>query len=197
MRIGKRLRGSIFWTLAMTLGMAAGAHAGERARTVPLGGTLDRQTGDHYYGVYVPTRFGGESEDHDQLGASRRAQGAERHGGRQWPGRRSGSPGLVHLQGGGGQEGLHRRDQLRPGRPEPQEALELLLLAHEGRLDPRALGRRQWPGRHLVRQRRRSVDRHARVLHRPGAGYRRGRPERIAGDPADSRRRRHLVPQPV
>ncbi len=25
-----------------------------------MGGTLDKQTGDHYYGVYVPTRFGGD-----------------------------------------------------------------------------------------------------------------------------------------
>ena len=60
MRIGKRLGGSVFWSLAMTIGVTAGASAGERARTVPLGGTLDGQNGGHYYGVYVPTRFGGE-----------------------------------------------------------------------------------------------------------------------------------------
>jgi hypothetical protein len=60
MRIGKRLGGSVFWSLAMTIGVTAGASAGERARTVPLGGTLDGQNGGHYFGVYVPTRFGGE-----------------------------------------------------------------------------------------------------------------------------------------
>ncbi|MGP0061977.1 MAG: hypothetical protein ACLQGP_00060 [Isosphaeraceae bacterium] len=60
MRIGKRLGGSVFWSLAMMIGVTTGASAGERARTVPLGGTLDGQAGGHYYGVYVPTRFGGE-----------------------------------------------------------------------------------------------------------------------------------------
>jgi hypothetical protein len=39
--------------------VAAGAQA-EQVTVLPLGGSLDRQTGDHVYGVYVPTRFGGE-----------------------------------------------------------------------------------------------------------------------------------------
>ncbi len=60
MRSGNRLGGSVLWALTMTIGVTSGAHAGERAQTVPLGGTLDGLTGDHYYGVYVPTRFGGE-----------------------------------------------------------------------------------------------------------------------------------------
>jgi hypothetical protein len=59
MRIGNRLGGSVLWALVAVTAATGGAHAAERAR-VPLGGTLDGQTGDQYFGVYVPTRFGGE-----------------------------------------------------------------------------------------------------------------------------------------
>lgn len=38
--------------------VARGADA-ERVRPVPLGGSLSEQTGDRFFGVYVPTRFGG------------------------------------------------------------------------------------------------------------------------------------------
>ena len=48
---------------------------------------------------------------------------------------------------------------------EHEEALELLLLADQGRLDSRALGWGQRPGRHDDRQRRRPVDRRAGRLH--------------------------------
>ena len=66
-----------------------------------------------------------------------------------------------------------------------QEALELLLLADQGRLDPRALGRGQRPGRHdadhtgddqLIRS--------PGQLHPPGPGHRPGRAQRTARDPA-------------
>lgn len=60
MRIGNRLGGSVVWALVATLGVTAGAGAAERVATVPLGGSLDGQSGDRYFGVYVPTRFGGE-----------------------------------------------------------------------------------------------------------------------------------------
>ena len=60
MRIGKRLGGSAFWSLAFMLSMTTAASAGERYKTVPLGGTLDGQDGGQFYAVYVPTRFGGE-----------------------------------------------------------------------------------------------------------------------------------------
>ena len=134
MRIGKRLRGSVFWSLAMTLGMTAGASAGERQDRA-LGGTLDGQSGDRYFGVYIPTRFGGELTITASSG-----QVVELKGPRgtvsQRPGRRTGSGGLGHLQGEGGQAVLHGGNHLRPGRPEREEALELLLLADEGRLDP-------------------------------------------------------------
>ncbi len=60
MRIGNRLGGVLVWGLAVTMSVAAGAQTAERVTTVPLGGSLDGQSGDRYFGVYVPTRFGGE-----------------------------------------------------------------------------------------------------------------------------------------
>ncbi len=60
MRIGNWLGGSVIMALAAVHGMAATARTAEHVTTVPIGGTLDGQSGDRYYGVYVPTRFGGE-----------------------------------------------------------------------------------------------------------------------------------------
>ncbi len=62
MRIGFRLVGMIVGAalvamVATTTAPAAGP--GEEVKHVPLGGTLTGQTGDRYFGVYVPTRFGG------------------------------------------------------------------------------------------------------------------------------------------
>ena len=50
----------LFWAFAATMGVAAGAGTAEHITSIPLGGTLGGQTGDRYYGVYIPTRFGGE-----------------------------------------------------------------------------------------------------------------------------------------
>lgn len=60
MRIGNRLCGALVWSgvIAASL-LSASAAEPERVRPVPLGGTLDEQTGDRYFGVYIPTRFGG------------------------------------------------------------------------------------------------------------------------------------------
>jgi hypothetical protein len=60
MRIGNRLGGVLVWALAATMSVAASAQTTERVTTVPLGGSSDGQSGDRYFGVYVPTRFGGE-----------------------------------------------------------------------------------------------------------------------------------------
>jgi hypothetical protein len=60
MRIGNWLGGSVIWALAATMNMAAGAGTAEHVRTVPIGSSLDGLSGDHHYGVYVPTRFGGD-----------------------------------------------------------------------------------------------------------------------------------------
>ena len=60
MRIGIRLGGSVIRALFVVLGVTAGAQAADRVTTIPLGGSLENQSGDHHYGVYVPTRFGGE-----------------------------------------------------------------------------------------------------------------------------------------
>ena len=78
MRIGNWLGGSVIWALAATMSMAAGAGTAEHVTTVPLGGSLDGQSGDHYYGVYVPTRFGGELKVKTTRGSGRRAQGTRR-----------------------------------------------------------------------------------------------------------------------
>jgi hypothetical protein len=60
MRIGNWLGGWVIWVLAATISVTANAGAAEHVTTVPLGSSLDGQSGEHYYGVYVPTRFGGE-----------------------------------------------------------------------------------------------------------------------------------------
>ena len=59
MRIGNWLGGSVIVALTTIHGMAATARTAEHVTTVPLGGSLDGQSGDRYFGVYVPTRFGG------------------------------------------------------------------------------------------------------------------------------------------
>src|SRR5439155_27174675 len=53
MRIGNRLGGMLVWAWAASMGVAASARTAERV-IVPLGGSLDGQTGDRYYGVYIP-----------------------------------------------------------------------------------------------------------------------------------------------
>ena len=62
MRIGNRLGGAVVWALvaATSAISGAGASAAERVQPVPLGGSLGDLSGDRRYGVYVPTRFGGE-----------------------------------------------------------------------------------------------------------------------------------------
>ena len=61
MRIGIRLIGAVTGAaiVAMTATIALGARAGDEVKHVPLGGSLTGQRGDRYFGVYVPTRFGG------------------------------------------------------------------------------------------------------------------------------------------
>jgi len=62
MRIGNRLGGAVIWSIVVMISApwALGALATERVVQVPLGGSLSDQSGDRHYGVYVPTRFGGE-----------------------------------------------------------------------------------------------------------------------------------------
>ena len=62
MRIGNRLSGAVFWAIVATASatISWGADAVERVQPVPLGGAISEQTGDRYYGVYVPTMYGGE-----------------------------------------------------------------------------------------------------------------------------------------
>jgi uncharacterized protein (DUF2147 family) len=61
MRIGNRLVGMIAGAIVavVTAASTSGVEAAEQVQPVPLGGSLTGQKGDKYYGVYVPTRFGG------------------------------------------------------------------------------------------------------------------------------------------
>jgi hypothetical protein len=62
MRIGNRLGVAALTAAIAAAGatLAVGADAPKRVQPVPLGGSLAAQSGDQHYGVYVPTRFGGE-----------------------------------------------------------------------------------------------------------------------------------------
>ena len=62
MRIGIRLVGIIAGASLVAMGattMTLAATPSEEVKHVPLGGTLTGQSGDRYFGVYIPTRFGG------------------------------------------------------------------------------------------------------------------------------------------
>ena len=98
MRIGNWLGGSVIWALAATMSMAAGAGTAEHVTTVPLGGSLDGQSGDHHYGVYVPTRFGGELKVTTTEGQVVDLKGPNGHAQGQRPGCRLRPAGLVYLQ---------------------------------------------------------------------------------------------------
>ncbi|WP_422925160.1 hypothetical protein [Singulisphaera sp. PoT] len=63
MRIGNRLGGSIVWSLfviATAPASLCAAQATKQVQPVPIGGSLTDQSGDRSYGVYIPTRFGGD-----------------------------------------------------------------------------------------------------------------------------------------
>ncbi len=60
MRMGNWLGGLVLVTGIATAQVAAVAGTPERVTSVPLGQALNGQSGDHHYGVYVPTRFGGQ-----------------------------------------------------------------------------------------------------------------------------------------
>jgi hypothetical protein len=61
MRIGNRLGAAVVGAMvaAMSASLATADDA-KRVQPVPLGGSLGSQTGEQHFGVYVPTRFGGE-----------------------------------------------------------------------------------------------------------------------------------------
>ena len=61
MRIGNRLGGVLVWALSAAMSAAAAAHKPpSESRPSPSADRWTGQTGDHFFGVYVPTRFGGE-----------------------------------------------------------------------------------------------------------------------------------------
>ena len=113
MRIGNWLGGSVIWAWAATMSMAAGAGTAEHVTTVPLGGSLDGQSGDHHYGVYVPTRFGGELKVTTTEGQVVDLKGPNGHAQGQRPGHRLRSAGVVYLQDRGREEAVLGGNQLR------------------------------------------------------------------------------------
>ena len=160
MRIGNRLGmvvvGAMLATTTATL--AAGADAAKRVQPVPLGGSLADQSGEQHFGVYVPTQFGGELTVKTTAGTIGTIVGPDGRPQGQRAGSRhqratAGTPSRCRSRATTTRTSLVRQtsdvtDHLRPGRPEPPQALELLLLADQVRRDPRALGRRQRPRRH-------------------------------------------------
>ncbi len=59
MRFGNRLAVFLI-SVSAAATTASAAQDLQRAQTVPLGGSLGGQSGDRFFAVYVPTRFGGE-----------------------------------------------------------------------------------------------------------------------------------------
>ena len=116
MRIGNRLGGVLVWAVAATMSVAAGAQTTERVTTVPLGGSLDGQTGDRYFGVYVPTRFGGELTIKATSGEVAELKGPD--GAALTNGQDIGMDhqGWYTFKVAGREEALHGGDDLRPGR---------------------------------------------------------------------------------
>jgi hypothetical protein len=87
MRIGNRLGAAALAAVAATAGatLAVGADGAQRVQPVPLGGSLSGQSGDRHFGVYVPTKFGGEltvSTTSGKLGPVVGPDGRERSNGR-------------------------------------------------------------------------------------------------------------------
>ena len=121
MRIGNRLGGAVVWAIVATASATGrrGAGAAERVQPVPLGGSLADQSGDRHFGVYVPTRFGGEltiKTSSGTVGKITGPDGRERQNGQEVGDEPAG---LVHLHGDRGRrKPYYGRDHVRPGRPE-------------------------------------------------------------------------------
>jgi hypothetical protein len=71
MRSGSRLGGPMAGAMValLTVATAGDGAALDRVRPVPLGGSLSGQDGDRSFGVYVPTRFGGQLTIKASVGA--------------------------------------------------------------------------------------------------------------------------------
>ena len=190
---------ALFALTAMHDGIRA-AEPREEVKHVPLGGTLTGQMGDHYFGVYVPTRFGGNLTITPSSGPSRRSR--DRTTSLAPTARRPGSTlRVVSLQGRGqGEEGSPYSVETKfvQVAQSKRHALELLLLAHEVGRHPRTLGGGQRSGRHDAGLRRRHHGGDPRRLHRSRSGHRSRRCQWPPGNPGCCRRRhQHLVPQPL
>ena len=188
MRIGNWLGGSVIWALAATMSMAASAGTAEHVTTVPSGRFIGRAVRRSSLRRLCSDAFRRRAQGHDDRGSGRRSQRARRARPRSMARTsastsRDGIPSRVE----GAKKPYSVETSFVQVGAEHEKAVELLLLAHQGRLDPRTVGRRQCPGRHDERERRRSVDRHAGGLHSARRGHRPGRTERVARNPAGRR----------
>lgn len=168
------------------------SHAAAAARW----GMVHRRGRSALRGLY-PDAIRRGADRGDDLGEGWPCRGARRPGAAQRRGYRSRGAGLVHVRGRRGDGPLLRLHVVRAGRAECASAMELLLLAHQVRRDPRALGGWKRARRHDAGFWRRRPGRHARRSDIAGAGHRPGWPERAARDAGRCRRRVDVVPQPL
>ena len=187
----------------MARGGSPSAAATEEVKHVPLGGSLTGQSGDRYY-RRLRARPGSAASSR-----SRRPPGLGR-GDRRAP---TASPVKNGEEVGTDQQGwyrfkvtnpekdapYYRRDRLRPARPEQADALELLLLAHQGRF---AL-HEPWAGGNGRVDTMQSDGRRSVMVATPGGYIAPGQDIIRAGanglleTPGRPRRHDHLVPQPL
>ena len=160
MRIGNRLGGAVVWAIvaAMAATLGRGADAAERVQPVPLGGSLAGQSGDRALRRLCPDPVRRRADRQGDRRATVEHDHRPRRPASGRTARRSATNAarLVHLHGRPGPTKPYTVETtfVQVGQSTPQ-ALELLLLAHQVRRDPRALGRRQRPGRHDAGLRRR------------------------------------------
>ena len=202
MRIGIRLGGCVIGAFFAFLGMAAAHRPPSESRRSPW---VDHSLGKSAtitYGVYVPTRFGGELTVKASSGKVVELKGpngpsAERD---QRPGDRSRPAGMVYASGSWGP-----RSPI-PSRPRSSRwgrASRSPGISTTGRPRPTAI-HEPWAGGNgrvdmdwsMIRGRR-PAGRLAGRLHSSRPGHRPGRAQRTAGKPASTRRRGDLVSQPL
>ena len=178
---------------------AARSGGAERVQTVPLGGSLPDQSGDRHFGVYVPTRFGGEltiKTTSGTVGPIIGPDGSERQNGQEVG--TLNQQRLVYLHGDRGDEALSpwRRRSSRSARatrkpwnfyywPTKADAIHEPWAGGNGRVDTmRPYGDDvlvATPGGYIA----------------PGQDIVRAGPNGLLETPVAARRRLDLVPQPL
>ena len=201
MRIGNRLVGRVAGVIVAALAATSAprAVADEQVQPVPLGGSLTGQKGDKYFGVYVPTRFGGVLTVKSTSGKVAGDQGPRR------PERKNGE------EVGNDKHGWYTFKVAGPEKDKPYTVETTFVQVGQSTRQPWNFYywptksdaiHEPWAGGNarvdtMQAYRRRRAGRHPRRLHRPGPGHRPRRPQRHPRDPRRRRRRLDLVPQPL